>query len=99
VYSLEYLPEADNDIIEAETYLNQFSLTAADKLTDAIKSRGVLLADNPLMYEIYAERPYFRCMPLPYKYLCFYHVDEDTKAVIVHRIIRGMRDIPSILQS
>jgi plasmid stabilization system protein ParE len=85
-------------MLGAETYLSDFSLFAADKLAEALEQKMDALLDNPLMYKIYEEKPYFRCMPLPYGYICFYHVDEGTKLITVHRILRGMRDIPNTLQ-
>jgi plasmid stabilization system protein ParE len=97
VYKLEYLPSADLDIMEAEAYLHEYSPPAADKFMEAIEKQGGLLLDNPLMHKVYEDRPYFRCMLLPYEYLCFYHVDEDAKTITVHRILRGMRDMPNIL--
>ena len=97
MYSLEYLPSASLDILEAEFYLYEYSPNAAHKFTIAIEKQSTLLVNNPLIFKIYEEKPYFRCMPLPYKYLCFYHVDENAKMITVHRILRGMRDITNIL--
>jgi plasmid stabilization system protein ParE len=78
--------------LEAEAYLNEYSPPAAVKFGKAIEKQKTLLTDNPLMYEVYEEKSYFRRMPLPYKYVCFYHVDESAKTVTVHRVLRGMRD-------
>jgi plasmid stabilization system protein ParE len=97
MYKLEYLPSATIDILEAEAYLYEFSPPAADKFTKAIAKQQLHLIDNPFMHRVYEEKPYFRCMLLPYQYLCFYHVDEDTETIIVHRVLRAMRDISSIL--
>ncbi len=97
MYRLEYLPSAEHDIIKAEAYLYERSPAGADKFTNAVEKQGGLLADNPLMYEVYEERPYFHRMLLPYGYLCFYHVDDEKKIITVHRVLRGMMDIPNIL--
>ena len=97
MFRLEYLPLAGLDILEAEAYLFEYSPKAADIFTKAIEKQGTFLINNPLIYKTYEEKPYFRYMPLPYKYLCFYHVDESAKTITVHRILRGMRDIPNIL--
>ena len=97
MYSLEYLPSADLDILEADTYLCEHSLPAADKFMEAIEEQESLLIANPFMYPVYEARTYFRLMPLPYRYLCFYHVDESAKIITIHRILRGMRDILNIL--
>jgi plasmid stabilization system protein ParE len=96
-YQLDYLPKAELEILEAENDLYAYSPAAADKFEAAIARQEALLADNPLMYQVYDDRPYFRCMNLPYKYLCFYHVDEDAGLITVHRLLHGMRDIASIL--
>jgi plasmid stabilization system protein ParE len=82
---------------EAEVYWNECHPPAADKLAKALEQKTDALVDNPLMYKVYEERPYFHCMPLPYGYLCFYHVDEDAQMISVHRILRGTRNIPNIL--
>jgi plasmid stabilization system protein ParE len=97
VYRLEYLPSAEVDIIEAETYLDEFSTAAVDKFTAAISNQMATLTEYPHLYSTYADDERFHCMPLPYEYLCFYRVDETTKILTIHRIIRGMRDIPSML--
>ena len=36
---------------------------------------------------------------LPYKYLLFYHVLEEAKIIKIHRLLHGMRDIKSIIDS
>ena len=97
MYELKYLPSADFDIIEAEEYLYEHSPPAVDKLTEAIKKQTANLVDYPLMYPVYDKKPYFRVMPLPYEYLCFYHVDENNHVVEIHRILRGMRDVVNTL--
>ena len=97
MYRLRYLPSVDLDMEEAEAYLGGLSLSAADKLSAEFECKTDALTDNPLMYQVYESRPYFRCMPLPYDYLCFYHVDAGSKTISIHRILRGMRDIPKIL--
>jgi plasmid stabilization system protein ParE len=98
VYRLEYLALADLDMAEAEDYLFEHSPSAYHKFREAIKKQEPLLANNPLMYQVYDGNSYFRHMALPYEYLCFYHVDEEAKLITIHRILRGMRDIPNVLQ-
>ena len=97
MYKLRNLPTADLDMLEAEAYLYEHSPPAADKLSVAFEQKTDALVENPFMYKVYEAKPYFRCIPLPYEYLCFYHVDEDAKIISVHRVLRGMRDIPNIL--
>jgi plasmid stabilization system protein ParE len=97
MYSVDYLPSARVDILEAEIYLFEHSPSAADKFAEAIEKQTDLLAEHPMMYPLYKEDERFRLMPLPYEYLGFYRVDETAETLTVHRVIRGMRDIPNIL--
>ena len=96
MYRLRYLPAAEDDLVEAESYLDELSHAAADKLSTVFEQKMDTLAGNPFMYTVYEAKPYFRCLPLPYEYLCFYHVDEDAKMINVHRVLRGMRDISNL---
>ena len=97
MYKLRHLPSADLDMLEAEAYLFEHSPPAADKLSLAFEEKTDSLVDHPFIYPVYGGNPYFRFMTLPYEYLCFYHVDEDAKIISIHRVLRGMRDIQSIL--
>jgi plasmid stabilization system protein ParE len=97
MYRLEYLPLADLDIENAETYLYGYSPAAVDKLTEAIDKQQAILCEHPFMYPVYRLNPHYRCMPLPYKYLCFYRVIEEANLIQIYRILRAMQDIPNIL--
>lgn len=97
MYRVEYLPLAILDISEAENYLNEFSPAAATKFSEAIVKQTDALTEHPFLYKVYEVVDYLRCMPLPYKYLLFYRVNEATRVLEVHRVLRGMRDIPNIL--
>jgi plasmid stabilization system protein ParE len=99
VYSLEYLPLAVTDILQIDACLYEFSPAAADKFTDTIQKLTETLTNHPLMYQIYDGDDYFRCIVLPYKHRLFYHVVEETKTIKIHRILHGMRDIKSIMDS
>jgi plasmid stabilization system protein ParE len=96
VYKLEYLPAALSDILETEAYLYELS-PAADKFTNEIHRLTNTLAEHPLMGQVYENDDYFRGMLLPYGYRLFYHADEKTATIKVHRVLRGMRDIKNIL--
>ena len=97
LYKLIYLPSFDSDLSEAEDYLFGFNSTAVDKLTEAIDEQMATLIEHPFIYPAYRKNTKYRFMLLPYQYLCFYCVDEETKTIHVYRLLRGMRDIPSIL--
>jgi len=96
-YKLEYLPEANLNLLDAEIYLSEYSSTASNKFIEAIDEQTTILIKHPLMYPIYEYDNRFRLMPLPYQYLCFYRVDEVAQIIIIHRICHGMRDIPNLL--
>jgi plasmid stabilization system protein ParE len=96
-FKLEYLPSAERDILDAEAYLYDLSPSAADKFVDKIPDLTDLLCEHPFMCQVYLDDNYFRSMNLPYDYRLFYHVDEETETIKVHRVIHGMRDINKIL--
>lgn len=97
MYSLKYLPSFEIDLIEAENYLHNLSPNAANKLTSAIDRQKDLLLEHPFMYPIYMHNNRYRLMPLPYKYLCFYRVDDIDQSVEIHRMIHGMKDLSKAL--
>jgi plasmid stabilization system protein ParE len=97
VYRVKYLPSFEADLIEAEDYLFELSPPAVDKLTDKISKQIQSVTEHPFMYPVYPGFDDIRYMALPYQYLLFYMVDEEGKYIDVYRILRGMRDIPSLL--
>ena len=99
MYRLEYLPLAETDILEIDVYLHEHSSSAADKFADSIENLSETLLCHPFMFPIYEESPYFRHITLPYKYRLFYYVDEDAKVIRIYRILHGMRDVKSIMES
>jgi len=99
VYRLEYLPSAETDILEIDVYLYEHSPAAADKFADSIEKLTETLLEHPFMFPVYEDDPYFRHMTLPYKYRLFYHVDEDAEIIKIYRVLHGMRDVKSIMDS
>jgi len=91
-YSVKYLITARQDRKNISAYLNQYSMTAANRLFNNIKGKMELVKENPYMYERYERRPSFRRMTVD-GYLVFYKVNEDERAVEVHHILHGMMDI------
>ena len=65
MYSIEYLPLADTDIIEAENYLYELSPAAVDKLTETIDEKVGNIIVHPLMYPIYKYDERFRFINNP----------------------------------
>lgn len=96
-YKLRYLPLAAIDILEAETGLYEFSPTAADKFTDEISNLEETLCKHPFLYQIYEDDDYYRSVNLSHNYRLFYHVDELTETIEVHRVLHGMRDLSTFL--
>jgi len=97
MYKLEYLPSSLVDILEIEDYLFEIDPDVADKFTEAIQNQMESLTKHPFMYQIYEDNIYFRSMPLPYSYRMFYHVDEMSSTIKVHRILHGMRNLKRLL--
>ena len=99
MYKLEYLPSAQTDILEIDTYLYEHSPTASDKFFNSIESLEENLVRHPFMYPTYEDDPYFHHMTLPYRYRLFYRVDEDAKIIKIYRILHGMRDVKNIMET
>ena len=91
-YKAKFLITARHDREAIKAYLNQYSLTAAKRLFDRVKSNLELVKDNPYMYEAYQRRPQFRKMVVE-DYLVFYKVKEKERTIEVHRILHGMMNI------
>jgi len=96
-YKLEYLPTAATDILEAEAGLYKLSPAAADKFSDEIIGLEYTLCEHPNLYQVYEDDEYFRSVPLSYKYRLFYHVDETTQVISIHRVLHGMRELADLL--
>lgn len=95
-YELVYLPLAVEDISYIAEYLLGFYPSTAQKFLTLLQARLSSLRQNPNLCEVYAKDPYYRRMVVE-KYLVFYHVDEATKTVQVHRILRAAWNIQSYL--
>ena len=98
MYKLLYLPLVSYDILEIEAGLNEFSSAAADRLTEEINDLTQTLTEHPLMYQVFEDDDYYRSMPLCYEYRLFYHVEERTKTIEIHRVLHGVMDLKSRLQ-
>ena len=91
-YRAKYLITAVQDREAIKAYLDQYSLTAANRLFRTIRSKMLLAKANPYMYEVYERRPQFRRMTVG-DYLVFYKVNESEKIIEIHHIFHGMTDI------
>ena len=95
-YKAKFLITAKYDRETVKAYLNQYSLTAAKRLFDKIKSNLELVKENPYMYEAYERRPQFRRMVVE-DYLVFYKVREEEKIIEIHHIFNSTMNIEQYL--
>ena len=95
---IRLLPEAEVDLDDAWLYVSKISssIEIANRLVDKISDRLALIRMQP---QIGRSRDHdlslgFRSFPVS-DYVVFYRVEGDV--VIIHRVLRGSRDIESIL--
>ena len=103
MYKIEYLPAAQNDLLEILKYIavNLCNKKAAIEITEEIVAKIDGLAEFP--YKNAVHNP---IRPLNYEYrklsvknyLVFYRVNEDLKLITVVRVIYARRDVNSILK-
>jgi len=91
-YRVVFLEEAERDMNGIEEYLSQFYPSTARNFFAQLKKKLSLLEEQPFMYQVYEDDPYFRRMVVD-DYLLFYNIDENRKLAIVHRIFHSSRDI------
>lgn len=103
MYKLEYLPVAQQDMVEIVRYISRElkNPAAADQLAVALIEAGESIPAFP-----YAHPAYIPIRPLKHEYrkllvqnyLMFYWVDEDMKLVTVARVIYAKRDYGLLLE-
>ena len=91
-YKIVFLPEASIDSEEIRKYLSQYYESTVISFFALLKKRLDSLKINPLLAQVYPERPSYRLL-VAEEYLVFYKVDENKKLIEVHRILHGSRDI------
>ena len=97
-YQVVFTSKAECDLNCIEEYLSQFYPSTARNFFDKAKKSITLLEDMPYMYPEYEEDSYFRKMSVD-DYLFCYHVDEESKRIIFHRIFHMKRDISNQILS
>jgi addiction module RelE/StbE family toxin len=90
-----FTPAALEDIHDIKKYLSAFYASTADKFLDELEKRITAITDLPYMYEAFVHDPFYRKMPLD-DYLVFYHVDEKSCTVEIHRILHSSKNIKKI---
>ena len=97
-YKIKILPSFRRSAFEADSNLYALNPNAADKYFEDYNHKIELIGDNPNMFQAFEDDPYFRSAPLVYGYRLFYHVDDQSKLIILHRIIHGAMDLVKLLQ-
>lgn len=101
-YTVNLSPEAVKDINSIYDYI-AVALSEKEFAVNMINliERNILSLDEmPGRYKVYDNEPWksrgVHIMPVK-KYLVFYVIDENSKAVNVFRVIYGSRDIENVL--
>lgn len=98
MYKVEFLPAAQNDMLEIVQYISRTlcNAQAAERLAEKMVSEAETLSRfpyaNPIYYPIRTLKREFRKLPVD-NYIIFYWVDENTKSVTVARVIYAKRDL------
>jgi plasmid stabilization system protein ParE len=58
-----------------------------------LRKKISILKSEPCLYAEYEDDPYYRKVAVG-EYAMFYHIDESTKIVEIHRILRASGDLP-----
>ena len=96
-YKIKYLPLAVQDLNDDAWYLSGFYPKTASRALKEMRERITKLGDNPRMCEIYPLDPAYRKMVVD-QYLVFYQVNENTRTVEIHRVLRGSWNLPQYLE-
>ena len=95
-YRIIYLPETVSDRNEIKAYLAKYYESTVYNFFALLKEKITRLKDFPFSCPIYEDDPDYRKLVVG-DYLVFYMVNEENKAVEIHRIFHGSRDIASLL--
>lgn len=96
-YKIKYLPLAVQDLNDIARYLSGFYPKTANRVLKEMRERITKLSDNPKMCEIYPLDSSYRRMVVD-QYLIFYQVNENTRTVEIHRVLRGSWNLPQYLE-
>ena len=96
-YKIKYLPLAVQDLNDVAWYLSGFYPKTASRALKEMRERITKLGDNPRMCELYRHDPAYRKMVVD-QYLVFYQVNENTRTVEIHRVLRGSWNLPQYLE-
>ena len=96
-YKIQYLPLAVQDLNEIARYLSGFYPKTASRVLKEMREKITKLGGTPKMCEFYHLDPTYRKMVVD-QYLVFYRVNDETKAVEIHRVLRGTWNLPQYLE-
>lgn len=103
MYKVQFLPLAQNDLVEIVRYIanDLYNKQAANKLADEIIKATDTLADFPYAYPAYtpirSTKNEYRKISVQ-NYLVFYTVNEKTKTVTVARVVYAKRDYDKLIK-
>ena len=98
-FRIKRLKSFGKSALDADSQLYALSPKAADRYFEDYNRKINLIEENPYIFQVFEDDPYFRSAPLVYGYRLFYHVDDQDKAVILHRVIHGAMDLTKQLKS
>jgi len=96
-YKIKYLPLAVQDLNDIARYLSSFYPKTARRVLKEMRVKITKLGDTPKMCELYRLDSTYRRMVVD-QYLVFYRVNDENKAVEIHRILRGSWNLPQYLK-
>lgn len=96
-YRIEYISTFYDDVVDVTVFLDQYPNKAA-RIYEKLDRSILRLKDNPKMYRVYQDFPFFRVIVVE-DYLAFYTVDDEKHLVEIHRLLYGGMDIPAQLSS
>ena len=91
-YKIKFLPETVTDREEIRAYLSQYYAGTVKTFFALLREQIARLKDFPYSCPVYEDDPDYRKLVVG-DYLVFYIVNEEDKAVEIHRIFHGSRDI------
>ena len=102
MYKLEYLPSAKKDMADIAYYISHTLVNpdAAVRLAEELVSAAETLRDFPYAYPVFTP---IRPLAHEYRklivrnYIMFYWVEEQSKTIILARVIYNRRDLDSQL--
>ncbi len=96
-YKIKRLRSFDKSAFEADASLYAINPSAADNYFADYNKKIENIKHNPEMYQVFYDDPYFRSAGLVYGYRLFYHIDEVSKTIVLHRVLHGAMDLPKHL--